>query len=65
MKRRKYNYPNLNTDREKKIIASFLNGDITTREAGKALGISHQNVVNLVSSLARKWYQDNNILRVY
>ena len=61
----KYFIPVLKTEHEKKVIGAFLNGDLTSREAGKQLGMSHQNIINLVSSLARKWYQEHKIKEIY
>ena len=61
----KFRIPVLPDDHSKKIIGAFLNGDLTTRQAGEALNMSHQGIINLVCSLARKWYQDGEIKKVY
>ena len=52
------------TEQEALVIKKFLAGTITTREAGEKLGISHQQVINLVSSLARTWYQKGFISNI-
>ena len=64
MKTKKFQ-PIAKTDHEKKIIGAFLNGDLTAREAGKAIGLSHQGIINFVASLTRKWYQDHKIKEIY
>ena len=61
----KHYQPVLKTEDEKKTVAEFLMGTLTTREAGKRLNLSHQGIIHLVCALARKWYQDKNIKEIY
>lgn len=39
----------------------YLLGEITTREAGKQMGISHQGICNLSGQLAIQWYKNKKI----
>ncbi|MCH7640967.1 hypothetical protein IID22_02070 [Patescibacteria group bacterium] len=57
--------PVLKNQHEKKVIACFLAGDMTSREAGEKMDMTHQGLINLVCSLTRKWYQDHKIKEVY
>lgn len=42
-------------------INDFMAGRINTRQAGRILGVSHQQVLNMVAALFRKGYQDGKI----
>lgn len=46
---------------QKKVMAEYLSGKISTREAGKLLGGSHQTIINLAGSFALQWYQTGKI----
>lgn len=49
------------TPKEEKIFLSFLKGELSTREAGKALNLSHQQVINASTSLCRQWYTEGRL----
>lgn len=49
------------TNEEKVALKKYLNGEITTREAGKVLNCSHQQVINMVGMLAKNWYQKGKV----
>lgn len=45
------------TEQDLATVKLYLNGDFSSRQAAEKLGISHQQVINLVSSLARDWFR--------
>lgn len=46
---------------ERAIILNFLSSTITSRQAGKEIGLSHQGVINLTTNLIRSWIRDGKI----
>jgi len=42
---------------EQAAILTFLEGKISSRKLGTLLGCSHQQAINLTSSICRDWYQ--------
>lgn len=51
------------TPEEIEVVKQYLSGELSSRGAGEKLGISHQQVINLVSSLAREWYR-NGLIKI-
>lgn len=47
--------------KEMRIIKRWLGGEIGSREAALQLNCSHQQVINLVSSLCQQWYQSGKL----
>lgn len=48
-------------DTEEGAIILFLKGEITTREVGKVLGLSHQGAINFINNVCRQWFQDKKL----
>lgn len=44
-----------------KVVMEYLAGELSTRQAGRELGISHQAILNLTTSLLREWYQEGKV----
>jgi hypothetical protein len=44
--------------KEKAIVRRFLSGEFSTRKAGSLLGMSHQNVINVVCRLAQQSFRE-------
>lgn len=51
----------LTKDDEKNVLR-FLNGELTCREFGKLIGVSHQQAINLVSAICRQWYRQKKLI---
>lgn len=49
------------TGNEQASILNFLSGKITSREAGKAINLSHQQIINLTTSLVRSWVKQGKL----
>lgn len=49
------------TSKEREVMRQFLSGKLSTREAGKKLGMSHQNVINVVCRLAQQLYREGKV----
>lgn len=45
----------------KKAVLRFLSGEISSRELGKILDISHQQALNFVNSTCRQWFQEGHL----
>lgn len=46
---------------EERIFRDFLNQKITSREAGKLLDKSHQQIINNSTALVRQWLEEGKI----
>lgn len=42
-------------------IVAFLKGEISSRELGVEIGMSHQGVINLVTSVCRQWVREGKL----
>lgn len=47
--------------KEEAVFTDFLLGKLTTREAGKKLGITHQQVINASVSVAKQWVAEGKL----
>jgi len=46
---------------ERVALLDYLNGDISSRELGTILGISHQGSINFVAQICRQWVQQGHL----
>lgn len=42
-------------------IQLFLRGEISTREVGKVLNLTHQGAINFINNVCRQWVQDGKL----
>ena len=49
------------TAQENEAVIGYLKGDLSAREAAQQIGCSHQQIINMVASLARFWYAEKKL----
>ena len=49
------------TKKEEQAIKSWLMGNLTYRELGKAINMSHQGAVNAVSNVCKQWVKQGKL----
>ena len=47
---------------EERVIVRFLRGELAAREAGKQLGVSHQQAINMLSTVCRQWVKSGKLI---
>lgn len=50
------------SDLEKAQVLKYLAGDISSREAGKTLGYSHQGAINFILQVCRQLFQKGELV---
>lgn len=62
---KKFNRFQINLSKLEEVqILKYLAGDISSREAGKNMGISHQQVINLTAQICRQWFQAKKVGKI-
>lgn len=46
---------------EEKAVIDYLQGNITSRELGAALNVTHQHALNMLGGVCRQWVQQGKL----
>lgn len=46
---------------QKAVLLNFILGNMNSRDAGKEIGLSHQQIINMTTNLFRSWVKSKKI----